>query len=83
MRLTFDEVCDQLGLDPDGYELTYDPLTWPEHLTPEPAERLEQFEAIPDQLLTQPEQEHSSVEFEIDMAWAERRRAREVSNECR
>lgn len=76
MGLDFDEVCDQLGLDPDEYRVLYDPLTWPEHLIPEDAERIEQFEQIPPQLLTQPEQDSTSVEFEIDRAWAERREAR-------
>ncbi len=77
MGLTFDEVCEQLGLDPEGYRVIYDPLTWPEHLIPEPAERLEEFEQIPEQLLTQPEQEGASVESRIDQAWAEHRRLRE------
>lgn len=76
MGLTFGEVCEQLGLDPEAYRVLYDPLTWPEHLTPEPAEQLEEFEHIPEQLLTQPEQGSLSVEFEIDMAWAKRHRLR-------
>ena len=75
MGLTFDEVCEQLGLDPDVYRVLYDPLTWPEHLVPLDAEQLEQFEQIPPQLLATPEQCSTSVEFEIDRAWAERREA--------
>ena len=78
LGLTFDEVCDQLGLDSDEYRVLYDPLTWPEHLIPESAEQLEEFESIPAQLLTPPEQESSSVESEIDLAWVERRRLRKM-----
>ena len=73
--MDFDEVCEQLGLDPREYRVIYDPMTWPNHLIPTPKERLEEFEQIPPQLLTTPEQDSTSVEFEIDRAWAERREA--------
>jgi hypothetical protein len=76
LRENFAQICRKLGLDPDEYRILYDPLTWPDDLIPIPAERPGDFEQIPEQLLTQPEQESLSVEFEIDFAWAKRRRQR-------